>query len=54
MWPRLDRTALRHCRHDPRRIAVLVSHRTNLPVESIFWLLTAPVVTADEGVTWFG
>jgi hypothetical protein len=54
MWPRLDRTALRRCRHDPRRIAALVSHRTSLPLESIERLLFASPVTSDEAATWFG
>ena len=39
MWPRLDRSALRHCRHDPRRIAALVSRRTSISVESILTIL---------------
>jgi hypothetical protein len=54
MWPRLDPVALRRCHHDPRRIAILVSHRTCLPVEVIVEMLTMPTVSADEAATWFG
>jgi hypothetical protein len=54
IWPRLDRRALRRCRHDPRRIAALVSRRTSLPLESIVYLLIAPRPTDDEVATWFG
>jgi hypothetical protein len=53
-WPRLDRAALRRCRHDPRRIAALVSRRTSLPLESILMILIAPHVSDEERATWFG
>jgi hypothetical protein len=39
LWPRLDRKALRSCRHDPRRIAALVSRRTSLSVDTILGML---------------
>jgi hypothetical protein len=54
MWPRLDRRALGRCDHDPRRVAILVSRRTSLPVDAIVSLLTTPQVSADEAATWFG
>ena len=54
IWPRLDPRALRRCRHDPRRVAALVSRRTSLPLETIMVLLTAPRVSHDEAATWFG
>jgi len=54
LWPRLSGPALRRCRQDPRRIALLVSRRTSMPMESIVRLLTVPPVSADEGATWFG
>jgi hypothetical protein len=54
LWPRLDPAALRRCRHDPRRIAVLVSRRTAMPLDAIFQVLTMPAVQDDEIETWFG
>jgi hypothetical protein len=54
LWPRLDPAALRRCRHDPRRIAVLVSRRTAMPLEAIYQVLTMPAVEDDEIETWFG
>ena len=54
LWPRLDSRALRRCRYDPRRVAALVSRRTNLPLETIVVLLTTPRVSQAEGATWFG
>jgi hypothetical protein len=53
-WPRLDRTALRRCHHDPDRIARLISRRTNLPMEAIRSVLVMPSVSDDEIDTWFG
>ena len=53
-WPRLERAALRRCRHDPRRIAALVARRTSIPPEAILELLTVPIVTDDDVSTWFG
>jgi hypothetical protein len=54
LWPRIDSRALRRCAHDPRRIAVLVSHRTSLSVEVIIAMLTRPRVSDVEAITWFG
>lgn len=54
LWPRLERAALRRCRHDPRRIAALVARRTSLPHEAIIGLLTMPSTSADDIGTWFG
>ncbi len=54
LWPRLERGALRRCRHEARCIARLVSRRTNLPPERILALLTMTAVSDDEAVTWFG
>jgi hypothetical protein len=53
-WPRLDPAALRRCRHDPARIAALISRRTALPPESIRQVLITPDVSEDEAETWFG
>ncbi len=54
LWPRLEPRALRRCRHDPERIAHLVSRRTNLPHDSILHLLLVPVPREDEVRNWFG
>jgi hypothetical protein len=54
LWPRLDTAALRRCRHDPRRIAALVSRRTAMPTEAILQVLTMPSIEDDEIETWFG
>jgi hypothetical protein len=54
LWPRLDRSALRRCNHDPARIAALVSRRTSLPPESILEVLLMPAVTDADVATWFG
>jgi hypothetical protein len=54
IWPRLDTRALRRCRHDPRRVARLVSRRTSLPIETILAMLTMPRVSDEERATWFG
>ena len=54
MWPRLDMRALRRCNDDPHRIALLVAHRTSMPIESIVGLLTVPSVSPDDGAIWFG
>jgi hypothetical protein len=53
-WPRLEPAALRRCRHDPRRIAALVARRTSIPPEAIVELLSVPIVTDDDVITWFG
>lgn len=42
IWPRLARQRLARVRHDPRRVAALISHRTNLPHGAILTLLGAP------------
>ncbi len=39
LWPGLDRRRLAAARGDPRRIARLVSSRTNLPPEAILRML---------------
>ncbi len=39
LWPGLDRRRLAAARGDPRRIARLVSYRTNLPPEAILRML---------------
>jgi hypothetical protein len=54
LWPRLERRALRRCRHDEGCIAGVVSRRTALPIESIRLLLVMPAVAEHEGSTWFG
>lgn len=54
LWPRLEASALRRCRHDPRRIAALVARRTSLSLEAIETLLAVPPVTEDDARIWFG
>ncbi len=54
LWPRLDRTALRRCRNDARRIAALVARRTAMPPEAILNVLTMPRVADADIDTWFG
>lgn len=54
LWPRLGRSALRRCGHDPERVAALVSRRTNLEIDTIRRVLMACSVTDDEVATWFG
>jgi hypothetical protein len=39
LWPGLDRARLAETKGDPRRIARLVSRRTNLPPEAILRML---------------
>ena len=53
-WPGIDRQALANCRHDPDRIARLITRSTSLPEEDIQWLLGLPGVTIDEVDIWFG
>ena len=53
LWQRLDRRALSRCSGDPARIARLVAHRTNLPLETIRAILD-PSVSDAEGGIWFG
>jgi hypothetical protein len=45
LWPRLERGRLARVRHDPRRVAALISRRTNLPRGAILELLGA---SSDE------
>ncbi len=54
LWPRLDRTALRRCHNDARRIASLVARRTTMPPEAILAVLTMPQVSDDDIDAWFG
>jgi hypothetical protein len=54
LWPRLDRSALRRCRNDARRIAALVARRTSMPPEAILHVLTMPRVADDDVRNWFG
>jgi hypothetical protein len=54
LWPRLDRAALRRCRHDPARIAALISRRTSLSPDAIKQVLLMPSVSDDDVSTWFG
>ena len=42
LWPRVDRGRLVRVRHDPGRVAALISHRTNLSRKAILELLGAP------------
>lgn len=42
LWPRLDHPRQRSVRHDPVRMAALISRRTNLSTEAILDLLGAP------------
>lgn len=44
LWPRVDRSRLARVRHDPARVAVLISHRTNLSLGAILELLGVPIV----------
>jgi hypothetical protein len=41
LWPRLDHPRSTRVRHDPRRVAAMISRRTNLPLEGILALLGA-------------
>jgi hypothetical protein len=54
LWPRLDRRAIRRCAGDAYCVVRLVSRRTALPADAILGLLLLPLVTQDEGTTWFG
>jgi hypothetical protein len=47
LWPRVDRVKLARVRHDPGRVAVLISHRTTLSLGAILELLGAPRSPAD-------
>jgi hypothetical protein len=54
LWPRLDRSALRRCRHDPDRIAALIARRTMLSPKAIKQVLLMPAVADEDVATWFG
>jgi hypothetical protein len=47
LWPRLDRGRLARVRHDPSRVAALVSRRTTLSSGAILQLLGAPPAPTD-------
>jgi hypothetical protein len=47
LWPRLDSQRLARVRHDPRRVAALVSRRTTLSYVAILELLGAASVETD-------
>jgi hypothetical protein len=47
LWPRLGRRGLTRVRHDPRRVAALVSRRTTLPPRAILELLGASADHTD-------
>ena len=48
LWPRLETPRPGHVRRDPRRIATLVSRRTNLSYQAILALLGAPDDPAES------
>ena len=48
LWPRATRVRLARVRHNPRRVAALISHRTNLSKNAILELLGVPAAEADE------
>jgi hypothetical protein len=48
LWPRANRVGLARVRHNPRRVAALISHRTNLSRNAILELLGVPAAEADE------
>jgi len=47
LWPRLERGRLARIRHDPSRVATLISHRTTLSYDAILELLGAPPALVD-------
>jgi hypothetical protein len=47
LWPRLERHRLARVRHDPNRVATLISRRTNLSRSAILDLLGAPPAGDD-------
>ena len=47
LWPRLERHRLARVRHDPNRVATLISRRTNLSHSAILDLLGAPTPACD-------
>jgi hypothetical protein len=46
LWPRIERQRLARVKHDPRRVAALISHRTRLSIAAILELLGAPPMEA--------
>jgi hypothetical protein len=48
LWPRVDRVRLARVRHNPRRVATLISHRTNLSRSAILELLGVPGKESDK------
>jgi hypothetical protein len=42
LWPRFERPRLSRVRRDPRRLATLISRRTNLSYQAILELLGVP------------
>jgi hypothetical protein len=48
LWPRAERVRLARVRHNPGRVAALISHRTNLSRNAILELLGAPGTQATE------
>jgi hypothetical protein len=47
LWPRLERGRLARVRHDPGRVAALISRRTNLSYEAILELLGVSSVESN-------
>jgi hypothetical protein len=47
LWPRLERQRLARVRHDPRRMAALISRRTTLSYVAILELLGASSEETD-------
>jgi hypothetical protein len=50
LWPRLNRGNLARVRHDPGRVAALISRRTTLPYGAILQLLGASSVDVDAPI----
>jgi hypothetical protein len=44
VWPRLDHPRSVRLRHDPHRVAAMISRRTNLPLDGILALIGAAEV----------
>jgi hypothetical protein len=47
LWPRLERPRLARVRHDPHRMAALISRRTTLSYVAILELLGASAAETD-------
>jgi hypothetical protein len=54
IWPGLDRQKLARCGCDPRRIARLVAHQTNLSIGSIAAILEPSEPADSEPPFFFG